>query len=105
MQHTSFFVHFFAVVVHDCNVKLPCYTLYVGNVVCVPVNFFSPRWPLAFLTAAIKFSCFSSNKKMSPLYLFFISRSGSFSVIHVNVDIEIKSKEKIGFAVQLLFYL
>ena len=29
----------------------------------------------------------------------FISRSSSFSVVHVNVDIEIKSKERIVFVV------
>ena len=32
VQHTSF-VHFFAVVLHDYNVKLPSYTFYGGNVV------------------------------------------------------------------------
>ena len=44
---------------------------------------FSPCWPLAFLiclTAGMKFSRFS------PLFL--ITRSGSFSVIHVSVDIK-----------------
>ena len=35
VQHT-FFVHFFPVVLHDYNVKLPNYTFYGGNVVCVP---------------------------------------------------------------------
>ena len=41
-----------------------------------------------FLTAAIKFSCFSySQRDWSPLC--FISRSSFFSVIHINVDIEI----------------
>ena len=53
-----FLVHFFAVVLHDHNVKL-CqkrtrYTFYGGNVVCVPVHFVSLPlislwWPLAFL--------------------------------------------------------
>ena len=33
---STFFVHFFPVVLHDYNVKLPNYTFYVGNVVCVP---------------------------------------------------------------------
>ena len=37
--------------------------------------------------------------------LFFISHSSSFSVIHVNVDIEIKSKERIGFVVVIFFSL
>ena len=50
-----------------------------------------------FLTAAIKFSCFSSN-------CIFISGSSSFSVIHSNVDFKIKSKERIGFVV-VVFYL
>ena len=39
-----FFVHFFAVVLHDYNVKLPetsCYAFYEGNVVPVLVHFFS----------------------------------------------------------------
>ena len=40
-----------------------------------------------FLTAAIKFSCFSYfQRDWSPV--FFISRSSFFSVIHINVDIE-----------------
>ena len=46
VQHT-FFVNFFAVVLHDYNVKLPSYTFCGGNVVCVPV-----RSLLFFLTAA-----------------------------------------------------
>ena len=51
----DFFVHFFAVVLHDYGVKLPSYTFYRGIVVCVPVRIFfyccsvSPLWPLAFL--------------------------------------------------------
>ena len=58
---------------------------------------FSPWWPLEFLlflTAAIKFSCFSSNE-IGLL---------CFPVIHVNVDIKIniKWKERIGFAVVVL---
>ena len=55
-----------------------------------------------FLTAAIKFSCYSSNE--IGLLCFFISVSGSFSVIHANVDFQIKSKERIGFVV-VVFYL
>ena len=35
----SFFGRFFAVVLHDFNVKLPSYTFYGGNVVYVPVSF------------------------------------------------------------------
>ena len=56
-----------------------------------------------FLTAATKFSCYSSKRNWSPL--FFFSGSGSFSVIHANVDIKIKSKERIGFVVVVVFYL
>ena len=50
VQHT-FFVHFFAVVLHD-NVKLPSYAFYGGNVVRVfffHCRSFSPWWPLGFL--------------------------------------------------------
>ena len=63
------------------------YTLFRGNVVRVLVHFFftATHFHLAlvaasishFVTAATKFSCCSSNKKMSPL--FFISRSRSLS--------------------------
>ena len=69
-----FFIHFFAVVLHDHNVKLgqklPSYTFCGANVVCVPVAYFS--LPLIFtlvaasishfLTAAIEFSRYSSSK-------------------------------------------
>ena len=67
--------------------KLLSYTFYGGNVVRVLVHFFftAAHFHLAlvaasishFVTAATKFSCCSSNKKMSPL--FFISRSKSLS--------------------------
>ena len=56
-----------------------------------------------FLTAAIKLSCYSS-KENGLLPLFFISRSSSFSIIHVNVDIKIESKERIGFAVVVFYF-
>ena len=46
-----------------------------------------------FLTPSIKFSCYSSNEI-----------GCSFSVIQANVDIKIKSKERIGFVV-VVFYL
>ena len=96
VQHT-FFAHFIAVVLHDYNVKLPetseLHILPGTDVVCVPANsFFS--LPLIFtlvtasishfLTAAIKFSRFSSNE-----IGLFIPRSSSFSVLRVNVEIKI----------------
>ena len=61
--------------------------------------------PLIFTLVAASifhFSCFSSNE--IGLCLFFVSRSSSFSVIHVNVKIKNKSKERIGFVV-VVFYL
>ena len=69
-------------------IRLPeTYTFYGGNVVRFLVHFFftAAHFHLAlvaasishFVTAATKFSCCSSNKKMSPL--FFISRSKSLS--------------------------
>ena len=44
---------------------------------------------------------FFVQQNWSPL--FFISHSSSFSVIHVNVDIKIKSKERTGFVVVIFF--
>ena len=46
----------------------------------------APCWPLAFLTAAMKFLCFFFQRNSSPL--FSITRSSSFSVIHVSVNIK-----------------
>ena len=87
VQHT-FFVHFFAVVVHDYNVKLPkaswLHVLWRKCRTCSCSLFFhcrsfSPRWPLAFLIFSPPLQNFMLflQQKMSPL--FFLSRSGSFS--------------------------
>ena len=71
---------------------------------CVPVHFFfSP--PLIFTLVAASISPFSHRRYKIFMFfvqrnwspLFFISRSNSSSVIHVNEGIEIKSKERIGF--------
>ena len=89
MQHT-FFVHFFAIVCTTTTwnfQKLLSYPLYGGNVVRVPVHFFSLPliftlhwWPLAFFIFSPPLQNFHvalPTKKMSPL--FFISRSKSLS--------------------------
>ena len=90
-QHACF-VHFFTVVLHDYvyNVKLPQVTRFSGEMSYM-FSFTSFSLPLIFtlvaatfspfVTTATKFSCFSSNQKMSPLFvcLFFISRSRSLS--------------------------
>ena len=89
VQHT-FFVHFFAVVLHDYNVKRPetswLHVLWRKCRVC--------SWSLSliftlaaasishFLKAATKFLCCSSNK-ICPLVFFlffFLTRSSSFLV-------------------------
>ena len=104
----AFFVHLFAVVSNEYNGKLPetsqLHVLWRKCCMCSCSLFFhcrsfliSPWWQLAFplfLTAAIKRFCSSSNEILSPLI--FISRSISFFVIQVNVDTEIKSKERVG---------
>ena len=77
-----FFVHFFDVVSHNYNVKIPSYAsyMYVGNVVCahqrvvacVPVRFcfsrcsFSPWWPLAFLFLSPSTFMFFFQRNLSP---------------------------------------
>ena len=89
VQHT-FFVHFFAVILPDYNVKRPetsylhvlwrkCRTgssslFFSLPLICTLVATCISH----FLTAATKLSCCSSNKKMCPL--FFISRSSSLSL-------------------------
>ena len=75
VQHT-FFVHFSAVVLHDYIVKLPeDVTRCLEEMSYVfSSTFFSPALVAAsishFVTAATKFSCCPSNKKMSPLFLY-----------------------------------
>jgi len=54
-----------------------------------------------FLTATMKFSCFSSQRNSSPLFL--ITRSSSFSVIHESVDIKNNVEKDLTFL--LSFYL
>ena len=73
LKHT-FFVHFFAVVLHDHNVKRPeaswLHGLWGNCRTCSCLLFFhcrsfSPRWPLAFLifSPPLQILCCSSNKK------------------------------------------
>ena len=86
MQHT-FFVYFFAVVLHDFNVKLLSYTFYGGNAVRVPVHFFSLPliftlhwWSLAFLILSPPLQNFHVvHPTKRSLLRFFISRSKSLS--------------------------
>ena len=105
MQHT-FIVHFFAIILHSYNAKLPdtslLHVLRRKSCMCSCSRFsllliFTLVFASIshFLTAVIKFSCFN---KIGLLY-FFLSHSSSFSVTYVNVDIKIKSKERIGFVV------
>ena len=103
VQHT-FFVHFFAVVLHDDSVKLPetsqlhvfwrkCCVWSCSLFFTLPLIFTLVAASIShFLTAAIKFSCYSSNK--IGLLCILISGSSSFSVIHVNAEFKIKSKKK-----------
>ena len=73
-------------------------------------TFFSP--PLSFTVVAASISHFSHRRSQIFLLffqrnwssLFFISRSSSFFVIHVNADIKSKSKERIGFIVVVVFF-
>ena len=80
--------------------KIPNYTFCEGNVVNVRVQFFprcrsfSPWWSLAFFIFLPPLqNVFLPMKLVSFV---FISGSSSFSVIHVNVEIKMKSKERIG---------
>ena len=95
MQHT-FFVHFFAVVLHDCNVKRPSlrsarrisslletswFTFYGGSVVGVLVHFFfhcRSFSPARQHPAATKFHVVPPTK-MSP-FVFCLSLSAPFLV-------------------------
>ena len=110
MQHTC--AHFFVVVLHDDNVKLPSYTFYVGNVVCVPVrSFFSTAahfslwWPLVFLSQSYhryeKFIFFFW-RNWSPLIVF-ISHASSFQ-LSTQVSTLKFSRKKYPSLLLLLFF-
>ena len=91
VQHT-FFVHFFVVVLHDYNVKLPetswLVTRFMEEITYVFLSTFcslllipfSPRWPVAFLifSPPLQNCHVVLPKKMYPL--FFISRFSSLSL-------------------------
>ena len=81
VQHT-FFVHFFAVVLHDCKVKRPetswsGYTFYGGSVVRVLVHFFFFSLSLIFTLVAASIPPLQNfmlfvQQKMSP-FIFCLS--------------------------------
>ena len=66
---------------------------------------FSPYWPLAFSFPHRRYKIFMLFFQQNSSPFFLTSRFSSFSVIHVNVDIKIKSKERIGFIVVILLSL
>ena len=80
VQHT-FFVHFFAHVLHDYNVKLqkrPGYTFYEGSVVRVLVHFLFSLLLIFTLLAATKFDVVPPTKNVSELF-FSLSFTGLLS--------------------------
>ena len=82
----TFFVHFFAVVLHDRHVKLP-ETFYGGNVARFLVHFF-PRpliftlhggcWHFSFCYRRYIIFMLFFQQKMSPLFSIYRCRSSSF---------------------------
>ena len=89
------FVHFFAVILYDYNVKLPeTSQLHVLWRICGSSSllFTAAHFHLAleaasishFLSAAAKFPCCSSNKKkMSPLFLYLCSNSVALFLVEL----------------------
>ena len=77
---TLFFVHFFAVVLHDDNVKLP-ETFFAAD------HFYlGSRWYFSFSHSRYKIFMLFFKQNWSSL--FFISGSSSFSVIYGNAERE-----------------
>ena len=113
MKNTFSYI-FFAVVLHDHNVKLgqklPSYKFYGGNVVCVPVPFFSLPLIFAlvaasishFLTAAITFSPYSSNKIG---LICFLSLALALSLLCTSMQTLKLSRKKESVLLLLFYYL
>ena len=108
MQPT-FFVHFFTVVLHDYNVKLPETSQL--HVFFVHFFFFTvPHFHLAlvaasishFVTTVTKFSSCSFNKKMSPLFFYL---SLEISVALFLVELRGPAAYFLFFPVFLLLYI
>ena len=105
---------FFAVVLHDHNVKLgqklPSYKFYGGNVVCVAVPVFSLPLIFAlvaasishFLTAAITFSPYSSNKIG---LLCFLSLTLALSLLSTSMQTLKLTRKKESVLLLLFYYL
>ena len=80
VQHT-FYVHFFALCSLFFSLRF-IFTLVTASISHI-------------LTAAINFHVFLPTKLIS--FVFYLCLSNPFSVIHVNVDIKIKSKKRMAF--------
>ena len=62
------------------------------------------RWLFSFSHRRyIIFMFFLPTKKVSVVFFFIISHSSSFPVIHVNLDIQFSSKERLGLFVVVDF--
>ena len=114
----AFDLHDYNAVLYDWNVKLPSYTLFLRRNcrMCLPnilfpvfmfafifhCRSFSPCWPLAFLifSPPLWISMFFFLRNSSPL--FSVTRSSSFSVIHVSVNIKNNAEKDTTL---LLFFL
>ena len=65
----------------------------------------SPWWPLAFLIFSPPQKNFHVILPTKLVSFVFSLAPAVFSVIHVNVDIKFKSKERIGVDVVVVFYI
>ena len=103
MQHTYLYISLplFCTTTTWNFQKLPSYTRFMEEMLYV-VQFMVANSTSHFLTAAIKFSCYSSNE--IGLLCFFISGSSSFYVVHANVDIKL-SRMKDSASLLLFFTL
>ena len=100
MQHTFLYISLaLFCTTTTWNQKLPSYTFYGVKVVCGLVTFFFAAAHL-YLGGRQHFSISHSRYNC-----FYISGSSSFSVIHANVDIKIKSKERIRLRCCCCFFI
>ena len=104
VQHT-FFVQIFAVVLHDCNVKLLSYTFFSFTIFSLLLIFTLHWWPLAFLILSPPLQNSHVVRPTKRCFLCFLSLALDISVALFLAELRWPAAYFLFFAVFLLLYI